>query len=352
MLSFEKLFTPIWDTEIVYDESLMMLFDENGIAEAPLLFDPIEIISVTDSKGKKVYEENIDYIIKNGKLRLTENSRIFAFKQEEFFLDEELEGRCFPIYDKYLRFSEGDFFISRQIVVTYICKKGEWKGVRPQLVDFLIPNTFSKLRSGENFNLVVFGDSISSGCNNTKSLNIPPYQPGYADLLYMALEERYGNNITYVNTSCGGKESVWAINNVEERVNAHNPDLVIYGFGMNDGGKTPEEFEKNVREFISCVIKKNSNCDFLLIATTLPHAILTDSRAKFCGNQHLFKERLDSIASDPKLKGRVAVADITAMHKYLIENKRFIDMTSNNVNHPNDFLYRCYANFLKEMLCD
>ena len=50
----------------------------------------------------------------------------------------------------------------------------------------------------------------------------------------MALEKRYGNDINYVNTSCGGKESKWAVNTVEENVNAYNPDFVIYGFGMND----------------------------------------------------------------------------------------------------------------------
>lgn len=199
-MEFEKIFTPVWDTDIVWEESLMMLYDNEGVAEAPLLFEPIEIISVTDSTGEKVYEQNVDYIIIDGKFQLTENSRIFAFKQEEMLLNEE--------------------------------------------------------------------------------------------------------------------------------------------------------FEKNVREFISRVIEKNPKCEFLLIATSLPNPILTDPRAKFRGNQHLFKEKLDLIAADPNLKGRVAVADITGMHEYLIEHKRFIDMTSNNVNHPNDFLYRCYANFLAEMLCD
>ncbi len=127
MLNFEKLFTPVWDTDIVYDESLMMLFDENGVAKAPLLFQPIQIIGVTDSKGENTYEENVDYTIKGRELRLTENSRIFAFKREDFFLDEEIEGRSFPMFDKHLRFSEGDFLISRQIAVTYTCKKANVK---------------------------------------------------------------------------------------------------------------------------------------------------------------------------------------------------------------------------------
>ncbi|MBQ4558917.1 MAG: hypothetical protein IJA54_01150 [Tyzzerella sp.] len=34
------------------------------------------------------------------------------------------------------------------------------------------------------------------------------------------------------------------------------------------------------------------------------------------------------------------------------EGKRFIDMTGNNVNHPNDFLIRCHAHVISAMLID
>ena len=34
---------------------------------------------------------------------------------------------------------------------------------------------------------------------------------------------------------------------------------------------------------------------------------------------------------------------MTAMHLDLLKAKRFRDMTGNNVNHPNDFLARVYA---------
>ena len=39
---------PIWDTEIVYDESLTMV-ERNGKSEARLLFTPQEVISVTSA---------------------------------------------------------------------------------------------------------------------------------------------------------------------------------------------------------------------------------------------------------------------------------------------------------------
>jgi len=37
------------------------------------------------------------------------------------------------------------------------------------------------------------------------------------------------------------------------------------------------------------------------------------------------------------------VMDMTTLHGNLLTRKRYCDMTGNNVNHPNDFLARAYA---------
>ena len=47
-------------------------------------------------------------------------------------------------------------------------------------------------------------------------------------------------------------------------------------------------------------------------------------------------------------KGTV-IADFYSMQKYLLKRKRFIDLTGNNVNHPNDFMIRCHAQLLTEL---
>ena len=47
----------------------------------------------------------------------------------------------------------------------------------------------------------------------------------------------------------------------------------------------------------------------------------------------------------------VSVADMTDMHKKLLATgKRYRDMTGNNVNHPNDFLARVYAQVILRTL--
>ena len=39
MTEFEKIMAPVWSSEIIYDEFLMM-HEVGGRAEAPLLFEP------------------------------------------------------------------------------------------------------------------------------------------------------------------------------------------------------------------------------------------------------------------------------------------------------------------------
>ena len=48
------------------------------------------------------------------------------------------------------------------------------------------------------------------------------------------------------------------------------------------------------------------------------------------------------IALENEYEG-VAVADVTTPHEYLLSKKQFKDMSSNNINHPNDYVHRLYA---------
>jgi hypothetical protein len=112
---------------------------------------------------------------------------------------------------------------------------------------------------------------------------------------------------------------------------------MFLAFGMNCGGAvTPEKFKENLKGIISVARESNSQCDVVLISTSLPNKEV----AGFMGMQPLYIEKIREIAAE---LDHVAVADMTGMHQYLLTKKRFCDMTGNNVNHPNDFLVNVYA---------
>ena len=141
MLSMEQTMVPVWDTDVMWEESLLMVKDENGVAKAPLLYEPIEILAVTNAAGTIAYEEGMDWEWKDGTFCLTPESRIFSFTQEEIYPDKEIPGQSFAKPDGYILFSEGHFFHDRQIVVTYRCEKGGWSGVLPEYAGDQLPCT-------------------------------------------------------------------------------------------------------------------------------------------------------------------------------------------------------------------
>ncbi len=350
MFSLEQQITPIWDTETVWGESITFFKDENGEARAPLLFSPIDILSVTDARGETEYEHGRDYIIDGGEIVRTKNSRMFAFEKSELYPEIEIKGKTYPIPNGNILVGECSFFHDRQISVTYTCKKGEWQGIKPKFAEKELPNTVKALKEGRDLSFLVYGDSICVGAQSSGICNVPPYQSNYFNLLCDALEEKTGSKIKRENPSVGGKNSAWGANNAKELVAIKGFDLLIIGFGMNDGYTPESDFKKNIVKIIDCVRKTNPNCEIILIATSTPNPIMTHPDACFWRNQCKFKDVLYEIAREKAPSGAIAVANITDMQKYLHTRKRFTDTTSNNVNHPNDFFYRLYAQYLYGML--
>jgi len=352
MLSMDKIMVPVWDTDVMWEESLLMVKDENGVAKAPLLYEPKEILAVTNAAGTIAYEEGMDWEWKDGAFYLTPGSRIFSFTQEELYPDEGIPGNSFAKPDGYILFSEGHFFHDRQIAVTYRCEKGGWKGIVPEYAGEQLPDTVRKLKEGAPLKVLLYGDSISAGANASGIMGTEPYQPFYGELFCRELERRTGSSVQLINPSVGGMDSIWGAENVDKLVNAHEVDLLLVAFGMNDGQKTVEAFTEYIRRIVQGAMRKQKHMEVILIATSTPNPILTDERAKFWGNQKIFKEGLYRLAEELSDQVGIAVADITDMQGFLHSRKRFIDTTGNHVNHPNDFFHRCYAQFLAGMLLE
>lgn len=341
MYNFEQLMTPIWDTEIIYDESLTMV-RENCIAEAPLLFEPEEILSVTSADKTMEYEEGKDWEICGSMLRLTHGSRIFAFEEEELVFNTEKPGECFATKDgRFSLFHEGHFFHDRQISVTYKKKSGTLSYV-PEVCGGLLPKTMAKLQNKDAIRIVLYGDSISAGANSSGRTLTTPFLPTWGNLVQEQLKRYYGTNVELINTAVGGKDSYWGMDEARSRVGEYKPDLAIIAFGMNDHDE-PQKFAENIKVIMNRVLEDSPETEFIICATTVPNTIL----------KHFWKYQSEYGTVLKEFQGTgVAVADFGSMHKCLLEKKRFIDMTGNNVNHPNDFLIRCHAQVISGMLID
>ena len=320
--NLETYTLPFWEGDTIYNESIMFI-DEN---EAPLLYYPEKVISVLSPDLKTEYIEGKDFVVENGKIKLTENSRIFVTSLEEFFPENPKQGTYFettvPGF-KYIMFGEGDFMFKRQVFVTYT-HKDVWTGFVPKKSNKL--NRFiEKAKSGEEVTVLFFGDS-------------------WCTMVVKTMGKFFGNeNIKYVNTAVGGMNTQWGLDTIKENAIDYNPDLMIFAFGMNDSGRPTEEFVELTKAAIDKYVEACPESDVAIISTMLPHFRLKG----FWGNQRYHEESLKRMLLCYE---NADLIPMTSVHKALLERKRYYDMSGNNVNHPNDFLARVYAQTLIKVI--
>lgn len=343
MYNIDNYLIPYWTGNIMYDESAFVLEDENGgILPINLLYKPDKILSVTDSELKTTYKEGTDYSFENGVLRVLPGGNIPVMKYRDYYLDEEIEGKSFMRQNgKFLAFAEFSLMYPKQIAVTYT-HSDSWDGFIPEKQGNKLPKLMKKLENKEPVKILLFGDSIAAGANASSHWHHAPEQPTWIELFTDELKKKYGyNDISFVNTSVGGKASKWGLETVEENALSHESDLAIIAFGMNNGGTPNDEFEADIRGIRDAIAEKMPECEFILIATMVPNKELKF----FWGNQIIQKDALMHLEDE-----RTIVADMTDYHLALLNHKAFYDMTGNNVNHPNDFLIRGYVHLLLRTL--
>lgn len=333
---------PYWEGRLVYQESVMALEDKDGsIPDIPLLYKAKKIVSVRSSDLQTEYKEGKDYKLVEGKLHIPEGSAIPSVKHSFYYPAEETDNsmKLNKNYGEgYIFFKEGDTMHSMQLAVTYT-HSDSFDGTIPAYKGDQLPKTQAKLKNGEALRLCVYGDSISTGRNSSGIVSALPLAKAWYQMFEDKLEQKYPDTaVSLYNPSVPGKTSEWGVENMQTAV-GYGPDLCVIGFGMNDGSaKMPADtYLVNIKAIMDTARAANPNCEFVLIATMMPNP----ETSNFLGNQEAYLPALLSLETEG-----VVVADMTTFHKSLLEHKRYFDMSGNNVNHPNDFLARGYAQVL------
>ena len=325
---------PFWKTSTMYNESVMMISRNGQAPVAKLLFAPSEILSVRNAALNISYKEGVDWSYEAGQLKLLKSSTAAFMTDKQLYPDTSTDA--FPrrggglIY-----FREGSFFHNQQLAVSYTHAPDEWKGPMPTFQGKHLPNAMNKLRRRVPLKLLLFGDSIAAGANASGENNTAPGLPSWGNLVAEALRRYFKGEIDFTNTAEGGKDSKWGLATIQENVIAHQPDLVILAFGMNDGTlqMDPISFTLNIQGMINSAKLKNPDVEFILVTTMLPNP-----ESDFVGTHLLLNKALQ------ELKGQgIVLVDMGSVHAELLRQKSYQDMTGNNINHPNDFLIRWYA---------
>ena len=351
--AFTDVSRPFWDTATMTGESVLFIKPaDGGQATASLLFEPTAIRSVTSSDGKTIYKEGQDYLLVTGSRQLTlpAGSAIPARTTEE--LTPPLGSQPFVLVRRDgkgdILFAAGHEYADMQTLVTYTYKldAASWDVPPPRFAERELPRTIAILRQGAPLKLVLFGDSISTGCNASKWANTPPFQPAYGELLAANLGRAYRSEISFTNHSEGGRTSAWGLEHIGP-VAAEKPDLVILAWGMNDStgeGETcsAETFIANLKGQMAAVRAARPNAEFILVASMLPNK---DWRLANPDRVLQYRDAMRKMVGPG-----IALADLSSVWEAMLTRKPHMDLTGNGVNHPNDFGHRLYAEVIFSLL--
>ena len=365
---------PIWDSEVIHNETVMFLWNEDT---APLLYHADKIIAIRSYDLSTVYEEGVDYKLEDGKIVRLPGSKMPCADESMFNTHSGSSMTGYVMVDGVVKpLYAGDNVLKKwQIAVTYV-HSDEWAG--PEVKSYAssqYANLISKLEKGEDVSIFFYGDSITVGANASGLAGRPPYTPTWSKMFCQYLAKQYGytveyisldynknsgtpdvygtkGTIRYINTAMGGETSSGGNNNFSSRNDAfiaqYGCDLAVIAYGMNDIGATASQHASNMESLANKFIAKAPNTAILLISTMEPNPDLVPAPgASSCANstQRTFEPALISLAEKLNGKGtNCAVAPMSSISIYINqEAKRFRDSSGNHLNHPNDFLVRVYA---------
>ncbi|MBL8992165.1 MAG: hypothetical protein JNM63_02415, partial [Spirochaetia bacterium] len=164
---------------------------------------------------------------------------------------------------------------------------------------------------------------------------------GFADMLQKA----YGSSVTISSLGVGGSWANSMTNGKVPYVVDFAPDLTVIAYGMNDvNGNFPNTYKGNIQAAITQVRASLPDMEFILVSPCLANPEWNWTPAT---NFPLYASALSTLVGPG-----VAMADMTALWTGIMANKRYLDLTGNGINHPNDYGHRNYTAVLFNMLWD
>lgn len=336
-------FKPYWQQEIIEEEPVAFYQNKRNVSVGTLMVEPLEIIKATNSDGTVIYKEGEDFTLdkESRKLTLTPNSKMIPLTQDDLY-PEPNAPRSYGKKagsDKFMFYSEDSYLPDRQMRVTY--KPKAWDLPVPKTTYGKLTKLKEKITSKKLVEFAIFGDSISCGCNATSHINIPPFQPPQYERFARFLREIMPGGVTYHNFSVGGQTASWGKDNLGPLLSLKNsPDFVILAWGVNDasGGFSTEDYVYSLKEHMRIIKEKFPETEFILL-TTMP----ANPAWQFAGTilYSGYSKAVQELATEG-----VLVVDSTPAWNDIFSRKRYMSLSSNGLNHPNDFGHKVYADII------
>ena len=371
--NLKPIMQPLFDNKQMLEETAMFI---NVGDTVQMLYNVDNVVKLTSYDGSKLYTGGVDYDVVNGKLKtlntaiphITDASYYNVPKNPVADLVTEHNGQHVYTY-----WGEGTTMTKWQVKVTYN-HSDTWNGFKQPSYNATFAKFIQKLKNKENVKILFYGDSITFGSNASYVVNEGKSgQHSYSMLFTEALADLYGYKveyqasglpktftnmpptynptnaptITYINNAVGGWTMENGQNNFEAYITpyANDCDLFILAFGMNDGGTDLTALNQMAVNMMTRIQQVSPNVSEVVMSTMLPNPKALNG---WYANQiHQEGTFANGVIKTMQAKNvPIALCQMTSMSKSILERKEFKDYTGNNINHPNDFFSRVYAQTL------
>ena len=350
----EQRIAAFWKQGTMYNESMAMIKQSDGNIYGTLLFVPTKINAIVDVYLKKEYKEGVDWVWEKGtnRIKWVKGSSI------PYFTDDDLAGKGAPNFPNWSSdgrslmgnclYCVSAFLFEKQIAVSYTYDTKQVSSHKIEYTSYQgdkLPKTVQKLKNNKDLKVLFYGDSIFSGCDASSMYNRAPFMPYMHKLIEAELQNHTKGKVQVDNIAVGG----WAVQHGLAALSGNEGghdysksyqgyDLLILSFGMNDANTPIDKFKADTKAIVDKIKAANPNLEVILVSCMNPNP-----RIGWDVNQKYQGTALKQIAAESKYSGYTAVVDFYAVHKSILQYKTFASTTGNNINHPNDWLIRVYA---------
>ncbi|MBQ8726438.1 MAG: GDSL family lipase [Clostridia bacterium] len=203
--------------------------------------------------------------------------------------------------------------------------------------------------------IVAFGDSVTHGALDDGEFD---YETVYWNRLKKKIyQKRDFVPVNVINAGISGISAEHSLPRLESQVLAHNPDLVIVCFGLNDVNGSLENYINSLRVIFEKCMQKGAEVIFMTPNTmntyvakdTLPQLVEyagITANYQNNGKMDLFIEKAIELANEMGVK----VCDCYSEWKKLAQTQDTTLLLTNRINHPKREMHELFASRLYEVI--
>ena len=199
--------------------------------------------------------------------------------------------------------------------------------------------------------IVAFGDSVTHGAVGPGEIN---YETVYWNRLRKKINDvRNYVPVNVIDAGIGGITAKESLKRMEGQVFAHNPDLIIVCFGLNDVNGTLEDYISSLRTiFEEC---NNRRIQTIFMTPNMLNTYVAEDTAdnlkdyaaktaemQISGRMDKYMNTACELASSMNIE----VCDCYSMWKEISKTEDITLLLANRINHPTSEMHRLFADSL------